>query len=126
MFNKKFISIYTIITRILIGWRLQATEEQIEKLFRIHFIMKNKSVRLLCENIRLALEAGLSLRRIRTAGYLLYGYPSYTKEVLRDYSNIAGGDLKKAIMGCPKLLMNSPEKYARIYGLLKVYSNCKV
>ncbi|XP_044752077.1 transcription termination factor 5, mitochondrial [Coccinella septempunctata] len=111
--------VHTALLKLYLGWRLQATEEEIEKLFRIHSIVKNKSIRLLCENIKLALQVGLSLKRIRTAGYILHGYPNYTKEVLRDYSHIAGGDLKKAIPSCPKLLMISPKNYAKIYGLLK-------
>ncbi|KAK9869839.1 hypothetical protein WA026_003565 [Henosepilachna vigintioctopunctata] len=108
--------------KMYLKWRLQATSEEIDLLFRIHHMVHNKSVRLLCENIHLALEVGLTLRRIVKSGYILHSYPKYTKEVLRDFHNIAGGDLKKAILGCPKLFMVSPKNYAKIYGILKEHN----
>lgn len=120
--DERWRDVHASVIRLYLGWRLQATKAEMEKLFRIHIFIRNKSIRLLCENIKLALQVGLSLKRIRTSGYVLHAYPPYTKDVLRDYSNIAGGNLMKAIKGCPKLLMVSPEKYAKIYGLLKKHN----
>ncbi|KAL3281367.1 hypothetical protein HHI36_004578 [Cryptolaemus montrouzieri] len=105
--------------KMYLKWRLKASTEEIDVLFRTHKMVQNKCIRYLCENIKLALDIGLPLKRIIRSGYILHSYPKYTKEVLRDFANIAGGDLKQAMYRSPKLCMVSPKNYAKIYGILK-------
>lgn len=103
-----------------LAWRLNATAEEIERLFRIYKMIQNKSLQNLCENIAIAEEIGIVGRQILRYGYLLHNLPRYPKTTLKELSNIAGSDLKKAMRHYPKLIMISPRNYVKIYGILKV------
>lgn len=108
--------------RILDEWlkaRLDASDEDIIKLFRIHKMIKNKSFRVIEENIQLAESLGLDSRKILKCGYLLNNYPEYPKTVLRDFPNLAGLDMRAAMKTNPKLMMINPKNILKIYGLLK-------
>lgn len=107
--------------KMYIKWRLDATDEQVEVLFRVHKMIANKSIRLLCENIALCEDIGFSKRKIIKCGYLLHTYPKYTKEILKDIPNIAGADMKRAMFLYPKLFMTSPKNIIKIYGILKEF-----
>lgn len=102
------------------AWRLEATEEEIQRLFRIYQVMKNKSLQFLCENIKIAEELLIPPNKLLKYGYLLHNYPKYPRTVLKEFPNIAGSDLRKAMRNYPKLIMISPKNYVKIYGILKV------
>lgn len=83
-------------------------------------MIKNKSFQILCENIAIAEDIGFTPRRLLRYAYLLHNMPRYTKTALKEFSNIAGADLKKCMKEYPKLIMVSPRNYVKIYGILKV------
>lgn len=101
-------------------WRLDAQVDEIERLFRIYKVIRNKSIQYLCENIIIAEELGVDKKRLLKYGYLLHNYPKYTRTTLEQFSNIAGGDLRKAMKAYPKLITVNPKNYIKVYGVLKV------
>ncbi|CAH1176044.1 unnamed protein product [Phaedon cochleariae] len=101
--------------------RLGATEDDIIKLFRIHKIIKNKSLRFIQENIRLAEDLGFEHRRILKYGYILHSFPAYTQTTLTDLSNLAGANMRQAMLSYPKLFMTDPKNIIKIYGILKEF-----
>lgn len=101
-------------------WRLPATYDEIEQLFRIYKMIQNKSFAYLCENIKIAQELGFTTRKLLKYGYLLHNYPPYTKNVLSTLPNLAGADLAKSMRQFPKLVMVSPKNYNLIYDYLQV------
>lgn len=117
-----FIFLYCVCKKLLAEWRLEASAEQIERIFRIYPMIRNKSLQNLCENIAIAEELGFTASRILRYPYLLHNFPKYTKTVLKEYSDIAGADLKKAMGDYPKLIMVSPKNYVKIYGILKEHN----
>ncbi|KAF7285021.1 hypothetical protein GWI33_012335 [Rhynchophorus ferrugineus] len=102
--------------------RLNASDDEINKLYRIHKMFCNKSFRVIEENIQLAESIGLTHNKILKCGYLLNNYPEYPKTVLRDFPNLAGLNIKSAMKSNPKLMMVDPKKMLKIYGLLKEYN----
>lgn len=111
---------YISIISFNVGMRLNATEDEIIRLFRIHKMIKNKSFRIVQENITIAEDLGFDRRKILKHGYLLHNYPNYPKTVLRDFPNLAGADMRRAMFVYPKLVMASPVNIVKIYGTLKV------
>ncbi|KAJ8916747.1 hypothetical protein NQ315_013952 [Exocentrus adspersus] len=101
---------------------LDATEDEIIRLFRIHMMVKNKSFRIVQENISIAQDLGFEKHKILKYGYLLHNYPDYTKTVLRDFPNLAGANMRKAMRMYPKLVMISPTNIIKIYGILKEFN----
>lgn len=85
-------------------------------------MIKNKSMRYLCENLEIAEELGFEPQKLLKYGYLLHNYPKYTKTALQEFPNIAGADLKRAMRMYPKLVMIAPKNYIRIYGILKQHN----
>lgn len=101
-------------------WRLNSTTEEIDRVFRVYKMIKNKSLRNLCENIRIAEELGFTEKRMLKYAYILQNYPKYPQVTLNEFANIAGADLRRAMKAFPKLIMVSPKNYVKIYGILKV------
>lgn len=101
-------------------WLLDATYEDIERLFRVYKMIQNKSFAYLCENIKIAQELGFTKEKLLKYGYLLHSYPPYTKTMLSTMPNLAGADLAKSMRVYPKLVMVSPRNYKLIYEHLKV------
>lgn len=99
---------------------MQTTTDEIERLFRVYKMIKNKSLRYLCENIEIAEDLGFTPNKLLKYGYLLHNYPKYTRTALEEFPNIAGANLKKEMRRYPKLVMVSPKNYIKIYGILKV------
>lgn len=105
---------------VIVVWRLDASVDDIETLFRIHKMIRNKSLVYLCENIKIADKLGFTKEKMLKYGYLLHNYPNYTKTVLRTMPFIAGVDLARSMRIYPKLVMVSPRNYKIIYKYLKV------
>lgn len=105
---------------INLGMKLNMTEDEIIRLFRIHRMIKNKSFRIVQENIAIVEDLGFDRRKLIKHGYLLHNYPNYPKTVLKDFPNLAGADMRKAMWMYPKLVMTSPTSIVKIYGILKV------
>ncbi|KAJ8974861.1 hypothetical protein NQ317_001959 [Molorchus minor] len=109
------------ILQSFLKFKLEATDDEIIKLFRTHKMIKNKSFRVIQENIALAEDLGFERRKILKFGYLIHNYPKYTKTVLTDFSNLAGADMRTAMRQYPKLIMASPKNIVKIYGILKEF-----
>ncbi|XP_066143941.1 transcription termination factor 5, mitochondrial [Euwallacea fornicatus] len=110
---------------ILVAWlkiRLQATDDEIAKLLRIHQMIKNKSFRSINENITLAEDIGLSRDKILKCGYLLNNYPEYPKIMMQQHPFFAGLDIVKSYKSNPKMMMVNPRKILEIYNILKEYN----
>jgi hypothetical protein len=103
-------------------WRLQATEKEITRLIKVHPTIYRKSFKYLCENITLAEELGFTPEKMFKYGYILQGYPKYTKEVLEKYPVIAGVCMKRAMRMYPKLMTTSPSNVEKIYNILKEHN----
>ncbi|CAG9854185.1 unnamed protein product [Phyllotreta striolata] len=101
--------------------RLDGTEEEIEKLLRIHTFVRNKSFRVIQKNIKIAEELGFGARKIIKHGYLLANCPSYTETTLRDLGDLAGMNMRQAMWQYPKLIMTPPRNIIKIYGILKEF-----
>lgn len=86
-------------------------------------MIQNKSLQNLCENIAIAEDLGFTRRGILKYAYLLHSLPRYPKTALKEFPNIAGADLRKAMREYPKLIMTSPKNYVKIYGILKVLTD---
>ncbi|KAJ8926777.1 hypothetical protein NQ314_020827 [Rhamnusium bicolor] len=114
--------VHMTILQSFLKWRLNATEDEIIKLFRIYKMIRNKSFRIIQENIALVEDIGFDRRKILKYGYLLHNFPNYTKTVLKDFPNLAGADMKKAMRQYPKLIMTSPTNILKIYGILKEFN----
>ncbi|KAJ8961175.1 hypothetical protein NQ318_008856 [Aromia moschata] len=84
-------------------------------------MVKNKSFRVIHENIALAEDLGFERRKILKYGYILHNYPTYPKTVLNDFPNLAGVDMRIAMRQYPKLMMTSPKNILKIYGILKQF-----
>ncbi|XP_050301795.1 transcription termination factor 5, mitochondrial isoform X2 [Anthonomus grandis grandis] len=109
---------------ILVDWlkeRLNASEHQIIQLLRVHKMIKNKSFRIINENITMAESLGMTHTKILRSGYVLNNYPEYPKTMLRDHPFFAGVDLAKHYAVNPKLMMISPRKFMEIYDILKEF-----
>ncbi|XP_066258646.1 transcription termination factor 5, mitochondrial [Euwallacea similis] len=110
---------------ILVTWlkkRLEATNDEIAKLLRIHQMIKNKSFRSINENITLAENIGLSRDKILKCGYLLNNYPEYPKIMMQQHPFFAGVDIVKSYKANPKMMMINPRKIMEIYDILKEYN----
>lgn len=112
--------IYVIYFKKFAEWRLNTTQDEIEKLYRIHKMIRGKSLVYLCENIALAEDLNFPPEKMLKFGYLLHNYPKYPKFVLENMPNLAGADMKKAMRTYPKLVTVSPKNYHIIYDFLKV------
>ncbi|XP_060518431.1 transcription termination factor 5, mitochondrial [Cylas formicarius] len=117
--NKLWSEVHNLILRDYLKAKLGASEEDLIKLFRIHRVIRNKSFRMIRENIKIAEGLGFSPEKILKCGYLLHNYPEYPKKVLGDLNNIAGIDMKVAMRSYPKLVMVSPKNIIKVYGILK-------
>lgn len=106
---------------MIVAWRLEASPDEIERVFRIYQMIKRKSLQNLCENVAIAEELGFEKRRILKYAYLLQNYPKYTRTALKEFSNIAAADLRKSMREYPKLVMVAPKNYVKIYGILKAH-----
>ncbi|XP_018576444.1 transcription termination factor 5, mitochondrial [Anoplophora glabripennis] len=113
--------VHKSILQSFLRMRLNATEDEIIRLFRIHKTIKNKSFRVVQENIAIAEDLGFDQRKLIKHGYLLHNYPKYPKTVLKDFPNLAGSDMRKAMWMYPKLVMASPTNIIKIYGTLKEF-----
>ncbi|KAG5868528.1 hypothetical protein JTB14_032275 [Gonioctena quinquepunctata] len=102
--------------------KLEATQDDIIKLFRIHKMIRNKSLRVIQENIKIAEDLGFDHNRIVRYGYLLHNHPTYTKTTLRDIPDLAGMDMRKAMKQYPKLIMTPTKNIIKIYGILKEFN----
>lgn len=102
--------------------RLKASEDEITNLLRVHKMIKNKSFRLINENITLAESIGISNRKILRSGYLLNTYPEYPKTMLRDHPVLAGVHITTFYRTNPKLMMINPKRVLEIWKLLKNYN----
>nr|CAH7713181.1 unnamed protein product [Callosobruchus chinensis] len=101
--------------------RLKATDDEIVSLFRVHKMVRNKSFKIIQENIAIAEEVGFDKDKILRNGYVLNNYPKYARTIMEDFSNIAGLDIKETLRKHPKLLMISPSSIIKIYGILKEF-----
>lgn len=99
---------------------MDATNDQIENLYRIHVTVHRKSFKYLCQNIALAEELGFTHEKILKYGYILHAYPKYTQEVIEKYANLCGVCIKKAMRMYPKLMTTPPSNVAKILKILKV------
>lgn len=86
-------------------------------------MIKNKSFRIINENICLAESMGLSKDKILKCGFLLHNYPAYPKTMLKKYPYFAGIDIATVYKKNPKMMMANPYRFQEIYSLLKV-SKC--
>lgn len=102
--------------------RLRGTEDEINNLLRVHKIIRNKSFKVIQENIKIAEDLGFETRKLIKYGYLLGNYPNYPKTTLRDLDNIAGINMRVAMRRYPKLIMTSPKSIIKIYGILKEFN----
>lgn len=103
-------------------WRLEVTQNDIDRLLSIHPGVCRKSFKYLCENIEIAQSLGFTNEKILKYGYLLQNYPKYTRTLLEKYSNLAGADMRKAMRMYPKLVMTSPTNVEKIYEILKQHN----
>ncbi|CAH0557908.1 unnamed protein product [Brassicogethes aeneus] len=117
--NVSWKTVHYVILREFLKQKLNASEDDIVKLFRIHKMVINKSFRVIQENIKLAKELGFTDKKILKYGYILHNYPQYTKTILDDFSNLAGADMRESMRKFPKLFMTSPKNMIKIYGALK-------
>ncbi|CAH1104605.1 unnamed protein product [Psylliodes chrysocephalus] len=101
--------------------RLNGTKDEIDNLIRIHKFVRNKSFRVIQENIKVAQSLGFEPRKIIKYGYLLASCPSYAETTLRDLGNIAGIDMKRAMRLYPKLMITPPRNIIKTYGILKQF-----
>lgn len=101
-------------------WRLGYSIDEIEKLFRINIILKGKSLQQLCENLKIAEQLGFTSEKLLRFGQILQNNPLYPKKALKENPTIAGVDLAKAMLACPRLVMVVPRNYPKIYEALKV------
>lgn len=83
-------------------------------------MIKNKSFRIINENICLAESLGLNKDKILKCGFLLHNYPAYPKTMLNEYPFFAGINIAKVYKTNPKMMMANPNKFQEIYSLLKV------
>lgn len=101
-------------------WKFNYTTEEIERLFRINSILKGKSLKQLCENIKIAEDLGFTPEKLLRFGQILRNNPLYPKRTLKENPTIAGMDLAKAMLACPRLISVVPRNYNKIYATLKV------
>ncbi|XP_056632644.1 transcription termination factor 5, mitochondrial [Diorhabda sublineata] len=113
--------IHLDIQKHFLKMRLGGTEEEIDNLLQVHHIIKNKSFKVIQENIKIAEDLGFAPRKLIKYGYLLGNYPNYPKTTLRDLDNIAGIDMRVVMRRYPKLIMTSPKNIIKIYGILKEF-----
>ncbi|XP_072376249.1 transcription termination factor 5, mitochondrial [Diabrotica undecimpunctata] len=113
------IHLHTLKTFLML--RLDITKEEVENLFRVHKMIRNKSFKVIQQNIRLAEELGIGPKKIIKYGYLLSNYPTYPETTLRDLSNLAGMDMRIEMRRYPKLITSSPKNIIKIYGILKEF-----
>ncbi|XP_015835272.1 transcription termination factor 5, mitochondrial isoform X2 [Tribolium castaneum] len=100
-------------------WRLNATDDDIAKLVKVHPTVCRKSFKYLCENIATAEELGFTHDKILKYGYILHAYPKYTKEVMEKYPVVAGACIKRAMRMYPKIVNTSPSNIKRILQILR-------
>lgn len=111
--------IHKNIVQRFISYRLEASPEKIEKLFRTHLHIHNKSLTFLCENINIALELGYSKTRLMNNGYILQTNPLNTREVLNALPTLAQCDMRAQMKMYPKLIGISLQNFLRTYELLR-------
>lgn len=107
-------------------WRLEATREEIDKLFEVYQLSKLKSITYLCQNITLSLKLLQSEpRKLLDYGYMLLAFPRYTDSILNDTHPSIKPFIRDAIRRVPKLFTIAPKNYYQNYEILKV-SNFQV
>lgn len=94
--------------------------DEIERMLRLYPVIRNKSLRLLCQNLEMLEDLNFGKHRILKYGYVITVFPKHTRTLLQEFSNIAGADLRKCIREYPKLLRIPLKNYVKIYGILKV------
>uniref|UniRef100_A0A6P7F6N4 Transcription termination factor 5, mitochondrial n=1 Tax=Diabrotica virgifera virgifera TaxID=50390 RepID=A0A6P7F6N4_DIAVI len=119
--TQKWTDIHLHVLKTFLMLKLDLTKEEVEDLFRVHKMIRNKSFKVIQQNIRLAEELGIGPKKIVKYGYLLSNYPTYPETTLRDLSNLAGMDMKVEMRRYPKLITSSPNNIIKIYGILKEF-----
>lgn len=105
-----------------VEWRLELTDKSVTNLLAVHANIRYKSLRYLCENIKIAEDLGFTPEKIYKNGYLLRNYPKYTKDTLEEFSALAGVDMRTAMRRYPKLVTTPTANIRQIHSILKVRS----
>lgn len=102
-------------------WRLDATTEEIETLFRQYRLNKIKCLAFLCHNITTAVEIlHIEPRKLLRQGHVLAAFPRYTEELLNRTLPEMQPELIEAIKKTPKLFSVPPGNFREIYTILEV------
>lgn len=100
--------------------RLDMTEKDLEKLWKIYPRVRHRSFHSVQQMVEILLnELGFTKERITKNAFVLYGDPDNIKKMLTLVPSIDGQDLRKILFKTPKILMSSAD------GLVKSLSHIK-
>lgn len=110
---------YNILTRFLM-WRLNASYETIQKLFRKFSLAKIWSFKQLCQSIQFAEQLGCTPDKIFQYGHTFKTPPKTIESLLIQVPTLAGLDICKVISSTPYLIRVPPEQLLASYKILKI------
>ncbi|XP_046400181.1 transcription termination factor 5, mitochondrial isoform X1 [Ischnura elegans] len=118
--DNNILVVHYTVRKCYLEWRLDASKEEIDRMFSIYLRLRNKSVTLMRRTLAILLEElNFPKDHVMRNGFLIQAHPDEVRKIIDTVPSLGGKPIRDVLLACPTMVSATYENFIEILRALQ-------